>query len=175
MNSEQDTKQCLFCAETIKRQAIICRFCGYDLHTGAPAHNAPQNSHVRPEIKARSSVMDGVKIGFGIFFVLPLLLLVGLLAFCSVLLPFTGGKANSSAEPSIQERRAKKERRVKDDSKARLSSAKHYLEWANKTVSETRRLKDLTNAIRLLRRIPPSAPEYKEAQELLANAEERLK
>lgn len=169
MNPEQDTKQCPFCAETIKRQAVICRFCGYDLHTGAPAHNSPQYSPARPEIKAHSSVMDGVKIGFGIFFVLPLLLLVGLLAFCSVLLPFTGGKTNSSVEPSI------KERRVPTASKMHLSMAKFYLKWANKAASETLRLKNRASAVRHLHRIPPSALEYKEAQELLVNAEERLK
>lgn len=177
MNFEQDTKQCPFCAETIKRQAVICRFCGYDLRAGAPVESTPQHSSVRPEIKAHSSVMDGVKIGFGIFVVLPLLLLLGLLAFCSALLSTTGGKANSSENEasSAAAESSVKERRVKADSKEHLSLAKSYLKWANKTASETRRIKNRASAVRHLRRIPPSAREYKEAQELLASTEKRLK
>ena len=31
-----NTKSCPYCAETIKRRAVVCRFCGYDLRTGEP-------------------------------------------------------------------------------------------------------------------------------------------
>jgi DNA-directed RNA polymerase subunit RPC12/RpoP len=31
-----DTKKCPFCAELIKKEAKVCRFCGYDLVTGKP-------------------------------------------------------------------------------------------------------------------------------------------
>lgn len=56
--------KCPFCAEEIKKEAIICRFCGYDLKTGK-----------HREVKARSTVQDGVNIGCGMFIVLPLIII----------------------------------------------------------------------------------------------------
>jgi len=37
-----DTKQCPYCAETIKAQAVVCRFCGRNLKTGQPASQPPK-------------------------------------------------------------------------------------------------------------------------------------
>ena len=85
-----ETKECPFCAETIKRDAVICRFCNYDLRTGAPTSlPSPSQPVVAeqqsvPTVQARSGVMDGVKIGTGMFIVLPLLCLLGLLLMCSL-------------------------------------------------------------------------------------------
>jgi hypothetical protein len=87
----EETKACPFCAETIKRDAVICRFCNYDLRSSTPTTmvvQAPQ--HVPPEVQpvpvvqARSGIMDGVKIGTGMFVVLPLLCILGLLLMCSI-------------------------------------------------------------------------------------------
>ena len=63
-----DEKQCPHCAETIKAAAKVCRFCGRDLEEDEEEVQA---------VKARSGVMDGVKLGCGMFIVLPILLFVG--------------------------------------------------------------------------------------------------
>jgi len=60
-----DEKKCPFCAETIKQAAILCRHCGSNLAGGAEKH-----------VKARSGVLDGVRLGFGMFIVLPLLVCI---------------------------------------------------------------------------------------------------
>jgi len=92
---DDDTKACPYCAETIKRAAKLCRYCHMDLATGEPA-GATQSAGkpVSPdEVKARSGVWDGVKIGFGIFVVLPILLLAGYLVFLAM---FAGAPSNES-------------------------------------------------------------------------------
>jgi hypothetical protein len=88
METTLETKACPFCAETIKRDAVICRFCNYDLRSGQLAPTQPQvavsDPQAIPVVQARSGVMDGVKIGAGMFIVLPLLCILGLLLMCSV-------------------------------------------------------------------------------------------
>jgi hypothetical protein len=69
-----EEKKCPFCAETIKSEAKFCRFCNRALNAQAsPITDKP--------VRAKSGVWDGVKIGCGMFIVLPILLIVGGITF----------------------------------------------------------------------------------------------
>ena len=84
--SDDETKQCPFCAEYVRKEAKICRFCHMDFTTGKLVGTTDSSVLPTKEIQARSGVADGVKIGFGMFIVLPLFIVVGLallLGFCS--------------------------------------------------------------------------------------------
>ncbi len=77
-----DTKQCPFCAEMIKREARVCRFCNHDLETGRPVNQLPPPRSVR----ARSGVSDGVRLGCGMFIVLPIIIFLIFIGGCGVVI-----------------------------------------------------------------------------------------
>ena len=81
-SGSEETKKCPYCAEIIKKEAVVCRFCGYDLKTGKPA-TLPSSEAIQEvprKVQARSGVMDGVNIGCGMFIVLPLII-TGIIIF----------------------------------------------------------------------------------------------
>jgi len=73
--TKEETKTCPFCAETIRMEAKICRFCHINLVTGnAIAGSEQGNRKEIREVQARSGIVDGVKLGCGMFIVLPILI-----------------------------------------------------------------------------------------------------
>jgi hypothetical protein len=73
------SRACPYCAETIKRRAVICRFCGYDLRTSAPTRpTLAALQEAGEEGQTRGDRTEGGTLGCGLFLVLTLLFLGGL-------------------------------------------------------------------------------------------------
>ena len=87
-DSQADTKTCPYCAETIKQAAPVCRFCPTALRTGRMLQEAPASAQPPRAVQARTSVVDGLKLGCGMFLVLPIVLtilgLAGLVMFATL-------------------------------------------------------------------------------------------
>jgi uncharacterized membrane protein YvbJ len=88
LNNETN-KECPYCAELIKNEAKVCKHCGYNLETGNPSNVAntatPITQLATPQPKAGSTVGDGVKLGCGMFIVLPIIIIVAIIIFVAVI------------------------------------------------------------------------------------------
>jgi len=76
----QDEKICPRCAETIKRAAVVCRYCGHEFDEIPPAPPASPASAPAPGDVAAGKLPDGVLIGGG---AVALILFIVLIAQCS--------------------------------------------------------------------------------------------
>jgi uncharacterized membrane protein YvbJ len=76
---------CPDCGRQVSDIAPACPNCGRPFNSSVTVALPPETSQQPPEVVANSGVMSGVKIGVGMFIVLPLILvLLGLLAFCGM-------------------------------------------------------------------------------------------
>ncbi|MCX6402185.1 MAG: hypothetical protein NTX33_19910 [Propionibacteriales bacterium] len=66
MSEDLDTQRCPFCAEDIKREAIVCRYCNRDIRHSAPERTEVQvyDPNTRALVKGAVAIVILVIVGY---------------------------------------------------------------------------------------------------------------